>query len=861
MLAGKLKKTAFLLLTGCMLISMKAPVHAAAVDNPGQNALDDSFLTAPLGLDQGITVTIASKDKYYVGENGMISADVAGGTISDCRWESSDSEVLTFTDAASGEFTAKKEGNVRLSFFYKEADDTAEKNVTSDVTVELGTIVAKKTSIYLGETTTVTYMQGDLAVTGVTWRSSDDTVLSVDENGLVTAKKVGTALISVLNEEGVELAAPVEIKVAVKPVSIEHSAHVQDIGWTGTSTSSIVGTTGRSLRMEAIKLKVKGVKNLGVSYSAHVQDVGWMKEVSNGAVGGSTGYSRRLEAITLRLTGAMAQYYDIYYRAHVANVGWLDWAKNGQQAGSAGYSYGIEALEIKVLEKNAGNAPTNTSKPFIEKVTITHQAHVSNVGWMAATETGTVLGTTGRSLSLEAVIFNSTNSAKLRVECNPHVQNIGWMGYQANGKIAGTTGRSLMLEGMKLRLAGSEANKYDIYYRAHVANVGWLDWAKNGEAAGSTGQTYGLEAVQIRIVQKGAAAPGSRTTPCLNEVDATYTAYVKNVGWTNKVTDGITAGTTGVAKTLEAFKVKVSGVDHLGISYSAHVSNVGWMNSVSDFTEAGMTKNGQQLEAVKIQLTGAASKYYDVYYRVHASNIGWLDWAKNGQIAGTSSLGYGSEAIQIVVQLKSKPAPGLTTTPHISSQAGWVYVDGYRRYRDAKGRLLDDVSSLFNPANKYITIDRTKGITTIYGYNSATGRYDTPIKAMLCSVGQDRSPTPAGTHSISWKMSVKEMNGKNYDGSSYRCWAPYVSEIVGAVYFHGVASNTPDLQSVSAGAFAALGTKQSHGCVRLAACDAKWIYYNCPVGTTVKVSDNIASPLGAARYPWVGGPLGPDPTY
>ena len=62
--------------------------------------------------------------------------------------------------------------------------------------------------------------------------------------------------------------------------------------------------------------------------------------------------------------------------------------------------------------------------------------------------------------------------------------------------------------------------------------------------------------------------------------------------------------------------------------------------------------------------------------------------------------------------------------------AGWTYIDGYRRYRNADGSLSNDVSAIFNPSSKYITVDRIRGITTIYGYNSETGKYDTPFKSM-----------------------------------------------------------------------------------------------------------------------------------
>lgn len=188
---------------------------------------------------------------------------------------------------------------------------------------------------------------------------------------------------------------------------------------------------------------------------------------------------------------------------------------------------------------------------------------------------------------------------------------------------------------------------------------------------------------------------------------------------------------------------------------------------------------------------------------------------------------------------------------------GWEYIGKYRRYRKADGSLMEDVTSIFNPSSKYITVDRTRGRVTIYGYNSATGAYDTPIKSMICSVGNPISYTAAGTYKIGWQLKKKQMTGEDYV-----CWAPYVSQIYDAVYFHGVASSTPDLNNISAVDFNSLGSPMSHGCVRLAAIDAKWIYYNVSSGTTVRIGDNLDYPLtNPTRYTWTGGAFGSDPTY
>ena len=81
---------------------------------------------------------------------------------------------------------------------------------------------------------------------------------------------------------------------------------------------------------------------------------------------GTEGRSLRLEAIKIRLTGETAEKYDIYYRVHAQNNGWLDWASNGKAAGTEGYGYRLEAIEILLVEKG-GAAPGPTTKPFVKK--------------------------------------------------------------------------------------------------------------------------------------------------------------------------------------------------------------------------------------------------------------------------------------------------------------------------------------------------------------------------------------------------------------------------------------------------------------------------------------------------------------
>lgn len=650
--------------------------------------------------------------------------------------------------------------------------------------------------------------------------------------------------------------------------TISYQAHVSNIGWMDYVSSKeydvFAGTTGKNLAMEALKINSEGME--GLMYSAHVSNIGWMKEVSadDDTYTGTTGRNLPMEAVKIRFEDGTenAEKYDVYYRAHVTNFGWLGWAKNGEQAGSMGYAYTLQAVEIKILPKGQTPVGYNASKDaFKAKLRVFGSASVKGKGWLSTVEAnGNIIGTTGQNRYIDAIKFSSNMAGNTSISYSTHISDIGWSKEITSDHVSGVSGSGRQMEAIKIWMTGDNADKYDIYYQAHVANVGWLDWAKNGEEAGSSGLGYALEAIRVTVVSKGAKAPGSTGCSFVTKTSFTAQGYSQGYGWLSSVGSGQVIGTTGKASKLQGLKMSVSGIQNTTLQYSTHVSNVGWMASVTNGAESGKPGSNEQIESVSIQLSGPGSRYYNVWYRVHSANLGWLDWAKNGEYAGTAKLNYAAEAIQVVILPKTSAAPGATSRAFVDTKSGWVYVNGYRRYKDEKGNLLNDVTHLFNPSQKRITVDCYSGITTVYGYNSATSSYDTPIRAFYCSVGRTTSKTPSGTYHIYRKYSSKVMNAS--DGS-YHVWAPYISCFNGAIYFHGVASVSTTPNQVSAATWAALGNPASSGCVRLAGIEAKWIYDNCPVGTTVYVgsySSPLPSPLTGIKYAWKGGSVAGDPT-
>lgn len=181
--------------------------------------------------------------------------------------------------------------------------------------------------------------------------------------------------------------------------------------------------------------------------------------------------------------------------------------------------------------------------------------------------------------------------------------------------------------------------------------------ASSGNNSTSLSASAGMPSAEI---SSSTEAKQAATT-----VDVSYKTHVQTFGWQDWAANGASAGTTGLAKRLEAIQIKTSApASQGGIRYRTHVQTYGWLDWVSDGASSGTTGEAKRLEAIQIELTGALATQYDVYYRVHAQTFGWLDWACNGASAGSAGYAKRLEAIQIVLVPKGGKAPGSTAAPY-----------------------------------------------------------------------------------------------------------------------------------------------------------------------------------------------------
>ena len=151
-----------------------------------------------------------------IGETLQLTATVLPENVTsdDLAWTSSDEAIAT---VENGLVTAVAPGNVTIT---ATTTDGSELSATCAITVN--PILA--TSIELNETSAFMYKGQTLQLEAtvlpenvtngdVTWSTSDETIATVDENGLVTAVKGGDAVITATTADGSNLTATCNIRV------------------------------------------------------------------------------------------------------------------------------------------------------------------------------------------------------------------------------------------------------------------------------------------------------------------------------------------------------------------------------------------------------------------------------------------------------------------------------------------------------------------------------------------------------------------------------------------------------------------------------------------------------------------------
>lgn len=380
------------------------------------------------------------------------------------------------------------------------------------------------------------------------------------------------------NIQAIEFKLVPDSSVVVIGPKIYYSGHVQYAGWQPTAhDSQIAGTTGQSRRLEALTIGIDNVPNYNLNVTTFVQNEGWQtyNNVTPSTVIGSLGKGQEIRAISMGVSNIPG--YTLQYRAHIAFRGWTDWVGNSQVLGDENGGK-FEAIELRM----------------VPAVPIT-SVNLDKTNVSISKYTGT---------KLNASVYPLNTTDPLAIAWTSSDNNIASV--DSNGNVIGNS----------------------------VGTTTITATSNNGKSVSST----------------------VTVTPAVPIVQ--YESHVQNVGWQDYVSNGAVSGTSGRSLRLEAIKINLANNDlGGGIQYQTHVQNKGWQDWKTNDELAGTSGESLREEAIRIQLTGPIADSYDVYYQVHAAYIGWMPWVKNGEMAGTSGESRRLEAIRVVLMPKGQLPP------------------------------------------------------------------------------------------------------------------------------------------------------------------------------------------------------------
>ena len=114
-------------------------------------------------------------------------------------------------------------------------------------------------------------------------------------------------------------------------------------------SNSEAGKAGSGKRIQDLAISLdKGSYTGGIQYRVRLSNGNWGAWKRGGQ---STGTFKNIEAVQIRLTGAISSDFDVVYRTYVHGIGWQARVRNGATAGTA-RGYKIESIKIQIVRKN-----------------------------------------------------------------------------------------------------------------------------------------------------------------------------------------------------------------------------------------------------------------------------------------------------------------------------------------------------------------------------------------------------------------------------------------------------------------------------------------------------------------------------
>ncbi len=335
------------------------------------------------------------------------------------------------------------------------------------------------------------------------------------------------------------------------------------------------------------------------------------------------------------------------------------------------------------------------------------------------------------------------------------------------------------------------------------------------------------------------------------------------------LTDAVYVGPEGASVSVDQGFVSIcifNGILPGDVLYRVYTSATGWSRWFMN-GERSPWDSGALIEAIQIRLNGVVNDYYDISYAATLSDGTSCGWSYNGDTNGTMGAGKYITGLQFYLTRKGvytanknndrvssvtsfdgiQFGEGLPTYVSGTGEAftgwawdgndryyftdnnavtGWQYIDGYKYYFDESGKLVTDLEPIIGSGGPYmIKINKQMNCATVYVQDGGNG-FIIPLKSFLCSTGDD---TPIGTfhtpEKYRWHLMIHDV------------YCQYLTRLGSGLHIllHSPVYDAPNYNALQTDTYNYMGIARSAGCIRFMVKDCKWIYDNCPLGTTIQV--------------------------
>lgn len=148
-------------------------------------------------------VTLSGVSTIAVGQSAALSISITPYNASNrnVTWASSDERILS---VSNGRITGVSPGTATVTVTTEDGGFTAQKEITVTGISVTGVSISGVSKVGVGEIVTLTALVSPTNASNrhVTWTSSDETILTVDDDGNLTGVALGTATVTVTTDDG-----------------------------------------------------------------------------------------------------------------------------------------------------------------------------------------------------------------------------------------------------------------------------------------------------------------------------------------------------------------------------------------------------------------------------------------------------------------------------------------------------------------------------------------------------------------------------------------------------------------------------------------------------------------------------------